>query len=720
MNKLVKVTYNAETLETVINVDGQSFDTSRISGKEIADWAYPFMVRKVRWDGFYDEMVAALGGEKAFDLVFEGSDEALAELKEAWEDAPVNVVSGEQGNIVTIMYDADSLTTEITVNGQPFDTARINGKEIEDWVYPFMMRKVKWNGIFDELKSVLGTDEYDIQFSGSRAAMKVLMEDCPETVTISYQKSNKPATATGVSGKAPQSRKDSSEPKADDEEALYQKGKEFYDKKDYKNAISYYKQAAEMGSQDAMFSLGGCYFDGNGVEEDWDEAEKWYRIAGELGNGEAWYQIGFMNEICSYSCNDDEIEEFQKLAFEAYQKSAELGNAKGQCSLGNCYKSGAPVKDEKKAVAWFRKAAEQNNKEGQLELGKCYRDGIGVSIDKSVAFYWFKKSAELDNADAQRCTALCYFDGDGVSADSKEAAKWLKRSAEKGNAYSCLDLGDCYRNGDGVEENEILAMTWYKKAIELGELDGNYEIKEQAEETIEAIKRDNATAQAFDYYESGNYQVAVSSFKAAANSGDSVAMFMLGLCYERGNGVGQNYYEAVNWYRKAADNGDALALEFLGDCYSEGNGVAQNDREAVRLYRKASESGNVDAKAKLGVCYISGIGISENFDYGVQLIEEAAEEGSEYAISFIEAYNEGYDEGYNEEYGNNNSLNFGTKAMNFLKSDQGKEILKKTALGAAKGAAKRLANGGGLASVIGGAVTGAAGSAITIFSDDDE
>lgn len=184
MSKTVKVTYNADTLETTIVVDGKEFDTSRIIGKEIADWAYPFMIRRVRWDGFYDEMVQALGGQKAFDLVFEGSEEALAELKEAWDDAPINVVSGEQGNIIIIMYDADALTTEITVNGQTFDTTRINGKEIEDWVYPFMMRKVKWDGIFDKLKSVLGTDEYDIQFSGTRDAMKVLMEECPETVSI--------------------------------------------------------------------------------------------------------------------------------------------------------------------------------------------------------------------------------------------------------------------------------------------------------------------------------------------------------------------------------------------------------------------------------------------------------------------------------------------------------------------------------------------------------
>lgn len=83
MSKTVKVTYNSETLMTEITVDGQSFDTSRINGKEIADWAYPFMMRKIKWNGFYDEMVEALGGEKSFDLIFDGSEDDLNELKEA-------------------------------------------------------------------------------------------------------------------------------------------------------------------------------------------------------------------------------------------------------------------------------------------------------------------------------------------------------------------------------------------------------------------------------------------------------------------------------------------------------------------------------------------------------------------------------------------------------------------------------------------------------------
>lgn len=192
MSKTVKVIYNADTLQTIITVDGQPFDTSRINGKEIEDWAYPFMMRKVKWNGFYDEMVDALGGQKAFNLIFNGSDEALAELKESWDNAPVTVVSKEESNnIVIIEYDENTLTTNITINGQPFDTSRINGKEIEDWVYPFMMRKVKWNGIFEELANVIGSEEYNIQFFGSETAMNELADECPNGINICKKSTDK-------------------------------------------------------------------------------------------------------------------------------------------------------------------------------------------------------------------------------------------------------------------------------------------------------------------------------------------------------------------------------------------------------------------------------------------------------------------------------------------------------------------------------------------------
>ena len=136
----VCVSYDDEKLTAGITVNGADFDTSRINGREIDDWAYPFMMRNIHWNGFYEEMTAALNGEKEFELVFEGSAKALAVLKEALEAVPVTITAQAQQPEVVIEYDENELAAEISINGEIFDTSRINGKDIEDWVYPFMMR----------------------------------------------------------------------------------------------------------------------------------------------------------------------------------------------------------------------------------------------------------------------------------------------------------------------------------------------------------------------------------------------------------------------------------------------------------------------------------------------------------------------------------------------------------------------------------------------------
>lgn len=49
MSKTVKVTYNANILETTIVVDGRDFDTSHINGKEVENWVYPFILFFSNW-----------------------------------------------------------------------------------------------------------------------------------------------------------------------------------------------------------------------------------------------------------------------------------------------------------------------------------------------------------------------------------------------------------------------------------------------------------------------------------------------------------------------------------------------------------------------------------------------------------------------------------------------------------------------------------------------
>ena len=54
-----------------------------------------------------------------------------------------------------------------------------------------------------------------------------------------------------------------------------------------------------------------------------------------------------------------------------------------------------------KAATWFRRAAEFGLVDSQFNLGIMYDQGIGVTADKSEAFFWAMVAAQTGDSDAQ-------------------------------------------------------------------------------------------------------------------------------------------------------------------------------------------------------------------------------------------------------------------------------------------------------------------------------
>ena len=95
--------------------------------------------------------------------------------------------------------------------------------------------------------------------------------------------------------------------------------------------------------------------------------------------------------------------------------------------------------------------------------------------------------------------------------------------------------------------------------------------------------------------------------KLLADKGNADGQTVLGLMYERGQGLQQNYTEAARWYRLAGTpgkprdpiQGNAVAQYRLGFLFENGLGVPQDDVEAGRWYRFAAQQGDTDAKEAL-------------------------------------------------------------------------------------------------------------------------
>ena len=67
-----------------------------------------------------------------------------------------------------------------------------------------------------------------------------------------------------------------------------------YDRQDYAEAVRLCRPLAEYGDARAQTSLGGMYYNGQGVQRDYAEAAKWVRKAAEQDYAPAQADLGVM------------------------------------------------------------------------------------------------------------------------------------------------------------------------------------------------------------------------------------------------------------------------------------------------------------------------------------------------------------------------------------------------------------------------------------------
>ena len=105
----------------------------------------------------------------------------------------------------------------------------------------------------------------------------------------------------------------------------------------------------------------------------------------------------------------------------------------------------------------------------------------------------------------------------------------------------------------------------------------------------------------------------IDQLRKAAEQGDSCAQSILGLMYDKGEGVPEDDRKAVKWFRLAAEQEHAEAQFNLGLMYDKGVGVPENDLEAVKWFRLAAEQGHAEAQFNLGYMYANGEGVGRDY-----------------------------------------------------------------------------------------------------------
>jgi len=172
-----------------------------------------------------------------------------------------------------------------------------------------------------------------------------------------------------------------------------------------------------------------------------------------------------------------------------------------------------------------------------------------------------------------------------------------------------------------------------------------------------------------------NYSCALSEWSRAAELGNSVAQYNLGLMYKAGRGVEQNDAKAVEWYQKAAAQDYDPASLRLAAMYAKGEGLTQDyakasewfrkafeqglsagadknepatmfpddlsRKKALEWYQKASDEGNANAQYILAAMYAKGVGVNQDYAKAAEWYRKATDQNIfelEYIFKSIQTY----------------------------------------------------------------------------------
>jgi len=209
----------------------------------------------------------------------------------------------------------------------------------------------------------------------------------------------------------------------------YSSGRGLVPKKDYKEAMRLYREAADRGSAAAQVAVGAMYEGGLGVKRDYAEARDWYMKAATQGYSPAFVYIGYM------------------------------------------YLQGEGAdKDDATGVQWYQKAADRGYVEAQYRVGSFYEEGKGVSQDYAEAGKWYREAADRDYAPAQNALAQLYETGKGVDHNDSEALSLYQKAADQGSSSSKYHIGMFYAQGRGGLPNDLgQAHAWMEEARATGE-----------------------------------------------------------------------------------------------------------------------------------------------------------------------------------------------------------------------------------------------------------
>ena len=327
----------------------------------------------------------------------------------------------------------------------------------------------------------------------------------------------------------------------------------------YREAVKWYKPAAERGYTAAMYNLAVSYDEGEGIAQDQGLANFWYRKAADNGRSSAMWNL-------SINLDEGKGGPHDAAGAARYLIMAYLaGHEKAQKAFG------------KNLEAWQRSTRTQVQR--QLQDSGYYNGPIDGNVTREVRDA-MERYADAGGAQSETTSNYTEPSNDNTTAPSAPVDQYV-------GVHQCDRLAahpaDSERivsavSYDTLQRQVSAAISDCRRAI--SEYPGVSRFEFQLGRALDA---DGAHREAAQYYQQ------------AADRGYTAAMYNLAVSYDEGEGVNQDQSRANYWYRKAAAKGRTSAMWNLSINLDEGKGERHNPEEAAKYLLMAYRSGHEKA-----------------------------------------------------------------------------------------------------------------------------
>ena len=216
--------------------------------------------------------------------------------------------------------------------------------------------------------------------------------------------------------------------------------------------------------------------------------------------------------------------------------------------------------------------------------------------------------------------------------DPEKVFKWYEIAAETGNADILYNLAEYYERGHGFKyvDYQLMNSWYYRTFVEDRQLYiYSIEIKYEANNrnASEVYKK---MAELINKYEKTEDQKEKSDLVSQIS--DYIIMSEKEY-YLKTHEFHKKMANVAKLYEKAAEGGNTKAMCKLAFYYTYGiGGVPQDLNKAIELYQRAADLGNSDAMCRLAFCYISGEKLTRDLDKAEQLLQQAEKKENIVAI----------------------------------------------------------------------------------------